>query len=142
MTILLLRHAAAGSREAWHDDDRARPLDADGVRQAAALASAFDEYGLQRIVSSPARRCVETVERLAARLGLPIEQRDELAADAPPERSLALLRELATAPVLVSTHREVIIPLIGAERACPIGSTWLLELDAVGFAPTAHLPAP
>lgn len=142
MTILLLRHASAGSRESWLEDDRFRPLDAEGVRQAAVLASSFDEYGLERIVSSPARRCVETIESLAARLTLSVEEREEVAADAATDRALALLHELDHRPTLVCTHREVIVGLLGLEHLCQMGSAWVLEPDGDHFAPTVYLPSP
>ena len=143
MTILLLRHAAAGTRETWGgDDDSLRPLDAEGILQAAGLAAAFDEYRVARVASSPARRCVETVEPLAARLSLPIEERAELTEGVPVASTLALLRELDSQTALVCTHGDVIAGLIGPDRPCRKGSVWILEPDGNGFAPAMYLPSP
>ena len=80
MTSVLLRHAEAGHRRDFAgDDDRLRPLDDRGRRQAAAYVALFEPLGIRRILSSPYVRCVETVEPLAAALGLEVEIDDRLA---------------------------------------------------------------
>jgi 8-oxo-(d)GTP phosphatase len=142
MAILRLRHGSAGTRETWHGDDSTRPLDAKGSLQAAALAAAFGDYQLGRIVSSPARRSVETVEPLAARRSLRIEERAELADGSPVARTLTLLRELDSRTALLCTHGDVIAGLIGADRPCRKGSAWILEPDGEGYAPAIYLPSP
>jgi 8-oxo-dGTP diphosphatase len=142
VTIVLLRHASAGSRELWQDDDRLRPLDETGRRQAEEIAGAFDDHGLARIVSSPCRRCRETVAPLAARLSLPVELREEVADNASPEQAVALLRELDAGATLVCTHREVIGPLVGQDRACPMGAAWTLEPVGGRLVPTEYVPPP
>jgi phosphohistidine phosphatase SixA len=76
--IVLIRHARAGDRDAWNRDDRLRPLDARGRRQAEELVQLLAPYELGRIFSSPYLRCVQTVEPLALARGLNIELRDEL----------------------------------------------------------------
>lgn len=72
-TVLLLRHASAGSRDEWAGDDDDRPLDGRGREQALAAADVLPAYGPHRLLSSPVLRCVETVRPLAERLGLAIE---------------------------------------------------------------------
>jgi len=80
VTSVLVRHASAGDRHGWAGDDRLRPLDARGRRQAAQLVELLRPLDMRRVVSSPYVRCVETVEPLAAALGLPVERDDLLAA--------------------------------------------------------------
>jgi len=81
VSLLLIRHAFAGDPDQWEGDDRLRPLDERGRRQAAALPDVLSELELDRIVSSPYVRCVQTVEPLAQARGVPIELDEQLGAD-------------------------------------------------------------
>lgn len=65
MTIYLVRHAIALPRRSWDGDDLRRPLTARGTRQAAALAKVFEGRSVDRIYSSPALRCIDTMRPLA-----------------------------------------------------------------------------
>jgi len=76
--ILLVRHASAGDRYEWEGDDRLRPLDERGRRQADELVELLEQYEVTRLLSSPSLRCVQTVEPFAEARGLGIEVRDEL----------------------------------------------------------------
>lgn len=109
MTSILLRHASAGDSGTWKGDDRLRPLDAKGRRQADELAELLARFELRRIVSSPYVRCVETVEPLAAALGMEVETDDRLAEGAG-RAALELLREDGT---LGCTHGDVVDELLG-----------------------------
>jgi phosphohistidine phosphatase SixA len=115
MAILLLRHATAGHRSSWAGDDRLRPLDERGRRQAEGLAAALAPWPIARICTSPYVRCVETVQPLAEVRGLPIEERDELAEGAGREAALALIEELDTTPAVVCTHGDIVVDLLGDE---------------------------
>ena len=125
--ILLVRHGRAGKRGAWAGDDRLRPLDTKGRRQAAELPRLLAGFGIERILSSPYRRCVETVEPLAADLNLDIELRAELAEGADPVDVRRLLNEAGRTTVAFCTHGDVIAGLIGAERKAEKGSVWVIE---------------
>ena len=91
---ILVRHAAAGTKEAWraagHTDDLPRPLDAPGLQEAELLGRLLSCYASGRVISSPAQRCVDTVRPYAALTGLAIEIEPafgaRLTADAPPDR--------------------------------------------------------
>ena len=104
----LIRHADAGDRTRWDGDDSRRPLSAKGRRQAEALAEELARMRLERVLSSPADRCVQTAEPMARSRRLEIEQIDALAEGAPPQRTMALLRELAGTPAALCTHGDVI----------------------------------
>ena len=104
MTTLLIRHASAGDRDAWAGDDRRRPLDHRGRKQAKRIASLLARYDVLRILSSPSDRCVQTVERLARDRGLPVEVRDELAEHRQDTDGASLVRALAPEAVAVSCH--------------------------------------
>ncbi|HYA09016.1 MAG TPA: histidine phosphatase family protein, partial [Gaiellaceae bacterium] len=94
MSVILLRHASAGDRGAWDGDDRLRPLDDEGYDQAIALPEALAGRRISRVVSSPYVRCIESVEPLAAALGLTVELDGRLAEGAGGAGALALLTEL------------------------------------------------
>jgi 8-oxo-dGTP diphosphatase len=101
--VLLVRHAQAGDRFAWAAPDAARPLDVRGRRQADALVEQLAHYDVARIVSSPAVRCVQTVEPLARARGLMVETDDALSVDRQSRDGAALVESLA-ADVVVCAH--------------------------------------
>lgn len=104
MPLVVIRHARAGDSSDWTDDDRKRPLDGRGVRQAAALVDELANVPLTRILSSPYDRCVQTVEPLAIQRGLGVELRDELGEDRQQAEGVALVRSLVGEPVAVCVH--------------------------------------
>jgi 8-oxo-dGTP pyrophosphatase MutT (NUDIX family)/phosphohistidine phosphatase SixA len=68
-TVLLVRHAKAGKRDAWSGDDDLRPLSEAGLRQAAALRRVLALFGPDRVLSVPRLRCVQTVHGIAEDVG-------------------------------------------------------------------------
>ena len=111
--FVLVRHASALSREEWNGDDDLRPLNAQGRRQAEWLVDALAGRTLDRIVSSPAVRCVDTVRSLAEVRGLDLEEREELAEGASRCAIFALLDELDESGFLLCTHGDVVYELLG-----------------------------
>ncbi|MEX2549775.1 MAG: phosphoglycerate mutase family protein [Nitriliruptoraceae bacterium] len=116
MTLLLVRHADAGDRAAWTGDDRQRPLSATGRRQSEALAALHADRDIDAVLSSPARRCVQTVEPIADALGLPVEEQESLAEGAPFEDVDRLLTEHADRNVLLCSHGDVMDAILTALR--------------------------
>ena len=104
MPLLVIRHARAGDRAEWQEDDRKRPLDKRGRRQAQALVDELAEFPLTRILSSPYDRCIQTVEPLAAARGLQIEVRDELSEERQHLEGAALAHSLVGEPVALCVH--------------------------------------
>ena len=113
--VILIRHASAGDRERWSGDDRERPLDERGWRQAEAFVHSLAGYEIERILSSSLVRCVQTMEPLARELGIEIEKRGELTEGATREEALALVDEVRGAGVALCTHGDVVLELLGAE---------------------------
>jgi phosphohistidine phosphatase SixA len=109
VTSVLLRHASAGDRDHWDGPDHLRPLDKRGRRQAAELVELLRPYEPRRILSSPYVRCVETVEPLAAALGVPVEE-DERLTEGAGSGARELLREDG---VLACTHGDIVFDLLG-----------------------------
>jgi phosphohistidine phosphatase SixA len=114
--FVLLRHVRAVSRRDWEGDDALRPLDARGEKQAKRLVDRLADRDLERIVSSPYVRCVESVRPLAAARGLDIEERAEIAEGASPADAFALLDEVeGSSSVVLCTHGDVAYELLGQE---------------------------
>jgi 8-oxo-dGTP diphosphatase len=104
MTLLLIRHASAGDRDDWVGDDLARPLDARGRDQASRLPELLGGYEVVRVLSSPAVRCVQTVEPLARSRGLDIEVREQLSEDQQDEAGAQLVRSLVGEQTALCVH--------------------------------------
>ncbi|MDQ3956217.1 MAG: histidine phosphatase family protein [Actinomycetota bacterium] len=117
-TVLLVRHATAGARQKWKGDDRARPIDAHGVRQAEELVWLLTRWDVRGIVTADVLRCVQTMNSLAAAIGLAIEECSALSEDAYPERAeeaVELVRGLGNRHFasVVCTQGAVIPDLLG-----------------------------
>jgi 8-oxo-(d)GTP phosphatase len=101
--MLVIRHARAGERAEWPGDDRLRPLDRRGQKQAEALVDALASFEITRVFSSPYERCLQTVEPLAAARGLFVEAEEELGEDRHGD-GVRLARSLVAEPVAICVH--------------------------------------
>jgi 8-oxo-dGTP diphosphatase len=138
--VLLVRHARAGDRDRWTDDDRLRPLDERGRRQARAMVTPLAGYAITRLVSSPYVRCVQTLEPLSAHLGLPVEHDPPVAEGVTVEKARGLIGRLGPGPVVLCTHGDVMEALVGEGEPKKKGSTWLLARREKGFQPVRYWP--
>ncbi len=80
--VVALRHGAAMSRKDWPRADHLRPLLPKGRDQAKALAGELRAFGVRKVVSSTATRCLQTVRPLSKALGRPITETDAISQDA------------------------------------------------------------
>jgi phosphohistidine phosphatase len=132
MDLILWRHAEAED-DPQGQHDLARALTARGEKQAARVAAWLDRVLPEgtRILSSPARRCEQTVLALGRKYKL----RDELAPDGTaPQLLQAAQWPASRQPVLVIGHQpvlgEVIAQLLGiAGGSCPVrkGAAWWIR---------------
>jgi 8-oxo-(d)GTP phosphatase len=137
--LLVIRHATAGSSEEWVGDDAKRPLDERGRRQAAALVEQLAPFELERIVSSPHDRCTQTVEPIAAALGLEVEVSEDLAEGAGDGRVRSLLVELSGTATAVCGHGPELVPLFGKTKK---GATVVVEAANGALGELGRLPPP
>src|SRR5436190_1011279 len=112
MNVYVLRHAKAGSRSRWSAPDEIRPLSKRGRVQAKRVADALAGAGVQRILSSPYVRCIESVEPLAQRAGVEVEVEDALAEGAPLREALRLVEKVSDKPTALCTHGDVLGELL------------------------------
>jgi len=115
--VVVVRHAKARSRASWPDEDQLRPLDSRGLAQAGALVPLLATFRVRRLISSPARRCTDTLRPYAAARGLPIRLKKSLSEDgfaARPDRAVRLLARVAErgTPVALCSHGPVLPALL------------------------------
>ncbi|MGK5112124.1 MULTISPECIES: NUDIX hydrolase [unclassified Geodermatophilus] len=95
--LLLVRHGRAGDKSEWNGPDDLRPLDGKGRRQAARLAEVLPLFAPTSVRTARRTRCRQTVEPLAERLGLPVEEQPELGEEEfsdDPQAGLAVVERL------------------------------------------------
>lgn len=126
MIVYLVRHGRAGHRGQWDGDDRLRPLDERGRRQAELLVGQLEGREVGRIASSPYVRCVDTVVPLAEARSLELEATDALAEGATAFDALALFAS-AEVPLVVSVHGDLVEDLLG--EPAKKGETIVLEVE-------------
>ena len=139
--MLLLRHASAGERLPSPAEDRFRALDSVGRAEARRMRYLLSRFEIDRIVTSPHARCVETVGPIARARRLEIEQRAELEPDGTLPDILALFAELSDA-TLVCAHREVIERLFSGEVGCEKGGCLRIERRRGSWVPLDYMPPP
>lgn len=144
MVIYLVRHGAAGHRLIDDDTNTARRLDPTGAQQAAAIAAFVGTKPIDCVVSSPAVRCVETVEPTAAMFGLEVQRSESLNEGTDIDEAYELVQSLArTSPRSVACSHGDVIPEIIARASgrgmnvttkagCAKGSVWELHTGASG----------
>jgi 8-oxo-(d)GTP phosphatase len=138
--VFVVRHASAGDRKKWTGDDRLRPLDEPGFREADGLVELIQERRPTRVLSSGYVRCRQTVEPLAEALGLDVEEVAELVEGATVDDVHDLVGRLQGELPVLCTHGDVMEALLGEESEK--GSTWVLELDGGKVTPLEYLPPP
>lgn len=149
--VYLVRHAKAGNREAWIEDDRLRPLNRKGRGQAEGLVGLFQGREIDHVMSSPSLRCVQTVRPLALARSLSIGEHVALAEGASTEDALSFARSSGGSVVMCS-HGDVIPSLVQTLVSCGVemldppawkkGSTWILERDGGLFTSLRYLAPP
>lgn len=150
--LYVVRHADAGTPGQDDGPDRLRGLSERGRRQARGLRDQLAGEGIVRLTASPSRRCVETLEPLAERLGIAVEVDDRLREGQGADGVLALAEELRGGPAAVCSHGDVIPDLLEAllqqgmklddELRWPKASAWVLTRGAEGFVKATYICPP
>jgi 8-oxo-(d)GTP phosphatase len=118
--LILLRHAQAEKRADWSDRyqkrppiDTVRPLTKSGFNQIEKINQILHSYGIKRVISSDATRCISTVTKFAAEINQPIgayQILNEFSWQANPSPALGLLSEILhdPTPQVVCGHRPAL----------------------------------
>ena len=115
--LVLLRHTKALKRDLWDGDDGDRPLEHVGQIQAAKIPAIYAPYAIEKIYSSDAIRCVQTIEVMAAEYGItPIYSSEisEFGFEKDSEKALdyALSVMLSDKPSVMCSHNPVLPKLV------------------------------
>ena len=149
--ICLVRHAHAGDKHRWIQDDELRPLSSTGWQEAAGLLVQLGGVRISAVLASPAVRCVQTVRDLAADRGLAVITDARLGRDRPATDLLAIATEQPEDGVTVlCSHGEAIGALLAFLRGAgapipagadwPKGSGWLLDVRRGSVLGASYLP--
>jgi 8-oxo-dGTP diphosphatase len=158
--VLLVRHAKAGSRDQWDGDDAQRPLSESGRAQAEQLGRLLPLFGPDRLAGAPLRRCRETMQPAAERLGLATSEEpllSETAYQDDPDAAVNRVRELAEQPGVTAVNSQGrVIPhlvraLLDGRRLAGVdpddlpsrkASTWVLTFGDDGLRSADYYPEP
>ncbi|MGE2835616.1 NUDIX hydrolase [Mycobacterium sp. SMC-4] len=156
-TVLVVRHATAGSKSRWHGDDQKRPLDKHGRAQSEGLVSLLSAFGAHDLFAASRVRCHQTLAPLAEELDATIHDEptftEEAYADKPKAARHRLLEIAGSAETpVICTQGKVIPDLIAwwCERdgvrpdksRNRKGSTWVLSLVDGHLVAADHLESP
>ena len=126
--LILVRHAKAMDRKDWSRKDAARPLNSRGRRQAKLLVPLLAAYGITRLASSTANRCLSTLLPYAHQRELPIESFDQLREEDGADNAKGVAKligairdeSLATGqPTAICVHRPVLSYILDALKMAP-----------------------
>ena len=148
----MVRHAKAGSRSHWTGDDRLRPLNKKGFKQAERLVSILESFPISAIFSSPFLRCVQTMEPLARAHRIAIKETPSLAEGHGLKGAMQFMADPNLDHAVLSTHGDIVWELVedlvrrhvirAGEGGYEKGSTWVVEVDKGKPVRARFIPAP
>ncbi|GJF10838.1 putative 8-oxo-dGTP diphosphatase 1 [Mycolicibacterium cyprinidarum] len=156
-TVMIVRHATAGSKARYKGDDRKRPLDKHGRAQAESLVGQLLSFGARELFAADRTRCRQTLDPLAEELDAVIKNEPELTEEAYADNRKAArqrILEIAAASVnpVICTQGKVIPDLIAwwCERDAirpdksrnRKGSTWVMSLADGRLVAADHIGSP
>jgi phosphohistidine phosphatase SixA len=151
-TFYVVRHAKAGSRSHWTGDDRLRPLNKKGFKQAERLVSILEPFPISVIFSSPFLRCMQTVEPLARAHRIAVNETPSLAEGHGLMGAMQLMADPNLDHAVLSTHGDIVWELVEelvkrrvvktGEGGFEKGSTWVVEVEDDSFMSARFIPAP
>ncbi|CAM3807440.1 8-oxo-(d)GTP phosphatase [Nocardiopsis rhodophaea] len=120
--VILMRHASAGEKKSWDDNDLLRPLDEVGRSDALELAEVLSSFGTPRVVSSAAARCTETLLPYAVAYNAPMRTERAFTVQTVDRSAPAYDRQAAHdafaevlqegEPTVVCTHGELVTEMM------------------------------
>jgi len=151
--VLLMRHGKAGRRTDWRGEDRKRPLDKIGRRQARDAVPFLQAFGPVRVLAADRVRCEQTVAPFAATADLQVESTPEFSDEAylanprPALKSFEKVAESGATTLICSQGKA--IPQLLADLDVPAaghvsrkGSLWALSWHRGSVVAADYYPHP
>jgi 8-oxo-dGTP pyrophosphatase MutT (NUDIX family)/phosphohistidine phosphatase SixA len=131
--VILVRHGKAVPSEHWDGPDSTRPLLQKGLLQAQNIAGGLLAFGPELIVSSPATRCVATMEPLRVKGGVLLKISESISQDEYQSRgakaSAAMEKRISKRiPAVMCSHGPVFPQLVSAAARTGHGKKGQREL--------------
>ncbi len=143
--LLIIRHGKALERAKWTGHDEARPLKPRGCQESVELVPLLRAYGVGRLASSNAIRCLQTLEPYATASGLEVRGWSTLSEEFGVDHETAvtdLMKRLASqsaadgVPLAVCGHRPVLPAMLSSVQIVPrpmeTAAVAVAHLDAAG----------
>ena len=121
--VIILRHAKATLRSDWKGEEAKRPLLSEGVAHSQRLVSLLAAYGPKQLVTSPWKRCHDTISPYAKHTKRKLVERGQLTELSSKRRPLSTKKVVSSLlgdsnSGLICTHRpalpNVLEPLANA----------------------------
>lgn len=121
-TLVILRHAKTYTRGRWHGEEDARPLTVAGANTAKRLARTIGAFGVEKMVSSPAARCVATIQPFTDLAGITPDLDDRLQEGVKASHVRKAVQPLLTKkkPVAICSHRPTLPAIFEAVGVDPV----------------------
>ena len=118
-SLIVLRHAKATPRSDWGSGEAKRPLLPEGELQAKRLVQLLKSYGPKRLITSPWRRCHDTIKpysKACKRNLIKRSQITELGSKRNPKQARQLMEDIFKdgKNALVCTHRPALPEVLAA----------------------------
>ena len=117
--LIVLRHAKATPRSEWSKGEKTRPLTQKGEQQSYRLVVQLASYGPKKLITSPWKRCKDTVlpyAKATHRQLLERSQLSEYSAEKNPKKAKRLIEDIfeGTDSTLICTHRPALPKVLDA----------------------------
>jgi len=121
--LVIVRHALALPRGGWKRADHRRPLVEAGLDRSEVIAELLAAYGVTEVVTSPAKRCVQTIRPYAVSAGIEPVTKASVSEEGFERKGPAPVRRLVNrmlrggTPIALCTHGPVLPTILKVLRA-------------------------
>lgn len=138
--LIVLRHAKATPRTQWQGEEAKRPLMPEGVAHANALVPILSAYGPKNLITSPWKRCHDTVAPYAKKTKKTLVERGQLTERSNKRRPVSTKKVVShllgdSKSGLICTHRPALPSVLEPLAASASKDLKQTILDGAGLRP-------